>query len=103
MPIKIGYKTYQVICKDRLYTEKPEELYGQIDHDKKIIELSAHYDIDQRICTLLHEVIHGVDNDRSLKLGEHQITQLAIGLYQVVKDNPEFLKNINNEIGGSPT
>jgi hypothetical protein len=38
--------------------------------------------------TVLHEVIHAVDETLGLQLNEYQVTVLATGLLAVLKDNP---------------
>lgn len=94
MQIKIGYKNYEVEYKEKVYSEKPEELYGQINFSEDCIAIANKFSADQQRCTLLHEVIHGVDNDRGLALSEHQIEQLAIGLFQVIRENPQFVREV---------
>lgn len=41
--------------------------------------------------TLLHEVIHGIEIQLGLRLTEAQVTALAGGLLQVMRDNPTFV------------
>jgi Zn-dependent peptidase ImmA (M78 family) len=53
---------------------------------------------ENQILTLLHEVIHIVDDMLLLEMKEKQITALASGLYQIVKSNQWFLdENCNIE------
>ena len=42
--------------------------------------------------TLLHEVIHGIELQLGYKLTEAQVSGLAAGLLQVLRDNPGFAK-----------
>lgn len=37
--------------------------------------------------TLLHEIIHHIDNRLGLELQEHQISGIACGIIQVIRDN----------------
>lgn len=41
--------------------------------------------------TLLHEVIHAVEEQLHLRMTERQVFALATGLYAVFKDNQEIL------------
>ncbi len=41
----------------------------------------------QQESTLLHEIIEALDFNLELKLEYNQISQLKVGLYQVLKDN----------------
>ncbi len=48
--------------------------------------------------TLLHEVVHAIDEAMQIKLSEKQVTQLARGLFGVLCDSPE-LKKFLLEVG----
>lgn len=87
--IKIGYKDYTVELLNAL-DDGAILLYGRIDYHKEIIELQKTYTHNQKCCTLIHEVIHGVDEMNGIGLKENQVIKLAKGLYQVIKDNPEM-------------
>ena len=41
--------------------------------------------------TLLHEVIHAVENDMDLGMKERQVLLLATGLLQVLRSNPHLV------------
>jgi hypothetical protein len=41
--------------------------------------------------TLLHEVIHAVEDAMGLKVTEHRVALLATGLLQVLRHNPNFV------------
>ncbi len=93
MQVKIGFKKYGIRMEDRIYTEEPVELYGQCDFQKNIIRVAQSHGKMQAACTLLHEVLHGIDHDRCTDLTEQQIEQVANGLYQVFVDNWDFLQS----------
>ena len=46
-----------------------------------------HIDEQYMACTLLHEVIHHLDDKLGIGLKEAQVDRLAVGIYQVLKDN----------------
>ena len=55
---------------------------------------------DRLITVLLHEILHGIFYhylEDYTENEEHLVTQLAKGLYQVLKENPELIKLINKE------
>lgn len=54
---------------------------------------------DRLITVLLHEILHGIFYhylEDYTENEEHIVTQLAKGLYQVLKENPELIKLIGN-------
>lgn len=74
-----------------------EGFVGEADHNKDIIYLSKEFPLGEARAkseieeTLLHEILHTIDTNYNNKsLDEKEITRLAIGLYQVLKDNFNF-------------
>ena len=90
--VKIGYKDYAIEQLNNL-DDGSVLLYGQIHYNKEVIELQKTYTHNQKLCTLIHEIIHGVDDMNDIGLKENQVIKLAKGLYQVIKDNPEMFTN----------
>ena len=91
--IKVGYKDYKVLSVEHLDDES-NLLYGQVLYDKETIELANRYPENQMKCTLIHELVHAVDDMNDIKLSEEQVIKLGTGLYQVIKDNPEMFNSI---------
>lgn len=92
--VEIGYRDYEVI-----QTEEPVILnnaicYGIIEHDKQEIKLDKKYKKDQLLCTLIHEVIHGIDADLNIGLEEEKVELLGIGFYKFLKHNLDKLVRI---------
>lgn len=87
--IKIGWKEY-VIQKDEpkqtLFIDG-KECYGTIDYDNQVITLSNRNNTAQDEVTLIHEVLHGIDNMHALGLGENTIERLADAIYTVLLSN----------------
>jgi len=48
--------------------------------------------------TLLHEVVHSIDDAMQLKMNERQVHCVATGLIAALKDNPEFLEYLYKAI-----
>lgn len=87
--VKIGWKEYAV-----KYLEPQEtliidagECYGSILFNKKEIHINKEYDDEQKEATLIHEVLHGIEDMYNLELGEETVTRLAQAIYTVLKDN----------------
>ena len=94
--IKIGYSDYKIIDND------DKKLDGQFIHTKKMITITPSLSSFDRINTLLHETLHGVwlhwgieETVKSKNAEEAIIASIANGLTTVIKDNPEFLLNLN--------
>lgn len=99
--VKIGWKQYTVSSKSSVIRDGVE-CYGCIDYaNPSIIELSSKNTSEQNKVTLLHEIIHGVDNMFNINLKESEVLALANGLYGVFVDNPHiFNMTLNQKIGG---
>jgi len=88
--IKIGGKTFEVKFDTK---EAIRHSYnGFISHDEQVISLAQDIHIECQQQNLLHEIIHGIDLDGSIKddgkrLSENEVRRLTAGLYQILKDN----------------
>lgn len=80
--IKIGGHTYTIIVTDDKNIVD-EDSYGNRDDSKMEIALSKKVFHSQQEETLLHEILHCINNE----LSEVTIQNIAQGLYQVLKDN----------------
>jgi hypothetical protein len=92
--IKVGYKDYRVESIENL-DDGAKLLYGRVFYDDGVIKVCNKYSIDQQRVTLLHEVIHAVDELHGIDLDEEQVVKLGKGLYQVLKDNPNIFEEIS--------
>lgn len=84
--VHILHKNYTVSECDNLHDEK-SELLGHINYLTQAIELRSDASPDDKRVTLLHEVLHGIDEAYGLKLKERQVDMLAKALYQLLRDN----------------
>lgn len=89
--VKIGYKDYSVEKVNDL-NDGRNILYGQILYDEEKIKLKSDLTQNMLKCTLLHEVVHGIDEQNAINLTEEQVEKLGVGLYQFIRDNPEIFK-----------
>jgi hypothetical protein len=96
--VKIGNQTYDVFeveCVD-----KHDTLAGQIKFFESEIRIQKELSIELKQETILHEVIHGIENFFGLDLEEDEVKQLGRGLTMVFKDNPkllEYLKDVTKK------
>src|SRR5580704_13092949 len=64
---------------------------GECDTDASEIRLGVWLEQSISRATLLHEVIHFIDHTLDLDMTEAQVTGVAQGLFQVLRDNEKFL------------
>lgn len=90
--VKIGYKDYEVKKIAGKVMDNDTVCYGVIHYNDGLIQISTIYSDDQQKCAFVHEALHGIDDIFDIGLEERQVQQLAKGLYQVIKDNPDIFK-----------
>ena len=71
-----------------------EGAYGTCDGAAQDIKYDPEPHREQVADTLLHEVVHAVDEAMGTSMSERQVRGIATGLLGVFKDNPAFLKFI---------
>lgn len=86
--VKVIGKTYAV----RYVTGSPLEEgdTGECDYDAAIISIRDGIESQLERSSLLHEVLHALDDQLNLRLTEKQIEGLENGLFQIAVDNPRF-------------
>lgn len=94
----IGSVDYEVIIKDETIVLDAVQCKGKIDYDYHEINIdSSVQDKQGQEQTFLHELIHGIVRERNLDFknadDETIVDGLAIGLHQVIRDNPEIFIN----------
>lgn len=96
--VRIGSVDYEVIIKDETIVLDAVQCKGKIDYDYHEINIdSSVQDKQGQEQTFLHELIHGIVRERNLDFknadDETIVDGLAIGLHQVIRDNPEIFIN----------
>lgn len=74
--------------------DKADELCGLTKQDEKKIYISTNYPEWAQYSTLLHEIIHAIEDELDFELKEKQVRLLEIGLVQVLRENPRFVKEL---------
>jgi len=77
------------------------DLNGECDSDKQLITVRAGQPLEQEQDTLLHELIHAVDEAVDSRLTESQVKRLATGLLAVFKDNQRLTPYLRRKNNGS--
>ena len=89
--VKILYKEYTVKTEENLHN-KGGDLYGRILYLPEEIHLNVSGSDEQKKATLVHEIIHGMDEMYNIGLKERQVEKLGNAFYMLIKDNPQMFK-----------
>lgn len=91
--LRILGKTFEVLWVD----EVAEDAIGMCETHRQRIVMMKGLPVDTERDTLLHEVIHAIDETMGTELTEQQVVALASGLLAVFNDNhkelTDYLKN----------
>lgn len=90
--VKVLYKEYTVEEMINLHDENGD-LYGQIDYLPETIILNADASDEQKKATLVHKIVHALDEMYNIGLEEEQVEKLGNAVYMLHRDNPELFKN----------
>lgn len=92
--IKALHLEYEVI-EDRNIHEGSTELFGQVQYIQQRILLNEEASYPRKCETLIHEVIHALDDVYDIGLEEKQVEQLGVALYNFLEDNKVVLFDNN--------
>lgn len=67
---------------------------GECDSIKQHIKIDMEWHSDMQQDTLLHEIVHAIDDQLNLKMGERRVNNMATGILAVMKDNPQICRFI---------
>ncbi len=95
--VRIGSMDYIVELTDETLYVGNTICLGTIEYDKHTIKINKNLqDLQGMKRTFLHELVHGIVNERSLDLQnpdeEIIVDEIAMGLHQVIRDNSEIFK-----------
>ena len=86
--IKIGGIEYSIELVEEAKDEvNGAEYIGRVLFKENKIKILSSYSEEKQYRTLLHEIIHVLDEDLKVGLEEKDICRLEVGLYQVLNDN----------------
>ncbi|HBV83583.1 MAG TPA: hypothetical protein DEB74_12510 [Lachnospiraceae bacterium] len=89
--VKILYKEYEIEQREGLHDEGGE-LYGQINYLSQKIYLNKEALDEQKKATLIHEIVHGLDEMYNIGLKEEDVEKLGVAFYTFVKENPTMFQ-----------
>ncbi len=78
--VQIGPFRYEVSADIAM----PEGMFGESNHRQRIIALADKQRLEEQSATLLHEIIHAVDDVFKAGLDERQVDVLSHGLAQAL-------------------
>ena len=87
--IRVLYRTYQISEVDNLH-DGGDDLYGQVQYLEERILLNSAASDETKKAALIHEVVHTIDDLFGIGLEEKQVEQLGVGIYNLIRDNPEM-------------
>jgi hypothetical protein len=90
--VKIGGTIFAIKQEDAPFVSGGEVADGCITYGDAEIRLWTNRDLSQAAHDLFHEILHAINNDYRLHLGEDEIERLASGVFQVLVDNPDLFK-----------
>ncbi|GAH44107.1 unnamed protein product [marine sediment metagenome] len=86
--IKVSGVDYKIEFVKEIKDDLHEAEYrGRTIYKENRILILDSYSTEGKFRTILHEIIHVLDDDYKLEMEENTIRRLTVGLYQVLKDN----------------
>jgi len=80
--------TYKILIKKPVKCNLSEEQFrGSADYKDATITISNAYQQESKERTLIHEILHILDDDYKIDLSEDHIRRIATGIYTVLKSN----------------
>lgn len=76
-----------------------DRLMGRARLAEQIININQNAHIDCIFTTFIHEVMHLISFMNNLELSESQVESLGVGMFSLLRDNPHFLKMIQEQYG----
>jgi hypothetical protein len=85
-------KTLKIIGKRyKLLKDEKAEDCGLCDCNKQVITLKSGMPTTLELDTIIHEIVHAIDYQMSLKMSERQVHGVGAGLAAVLIDNPKLI------------
>jgi len=85
--IKVGPHVYKVVRKKKIIDENGDELRGECRAEERVILIQSGLK-NTRLCeTFLHEIVHAIDEENQMELGENRVNIIGLNLMQIIVDN----------------
>jgi hypothetical protein len=85
-----------VIVSNSKPVDPEEEVYGVWDPNEMTITINSECGEVQERVTVLHELVHAVDDFLDLEMSHQEVYVLSQVLYQIIIDNPKFVDYLLN-------
>lgn len=89
--VKIGHNHYTL--KEVPVVNVTGSLKGEIDYIDRTIKIAEFITDDDKRETLIHEIVHGIDEFMGIDLNEEQVVKIGKGLAMVMTDNPKLFRH----------
>lgn len=102
MNLKIGYKNYTIKTENEVYDDNRNECFGLISYDEETIRLATKFSRNLQNQALIHELVHAIGDKYQLDINkdEKTVDLLAAGIYELILDNTEQVKQFIYDIEG---
>lgn len=100
--VKVDNVDYKIISKEKVFLNG-RLVFGAIDYVTSEIEIAnGDVSLPNQKVTLMHEIVHAIAQERDIKdllpqdndQMEKLVNEIAKGMLQVIRDNPELIKFI---------
>lgn len=93
--VRVLGKEYRTVFGAQLETG----VLGEHDQMKGEVRVTGGLPHDEERETLLHELIHAIDEQIGIGLTEKRVRQLSVCIYALVRDNPGLAKYLSAKAG----
>lgn len=91
--VRIGQLEYQIEYKPAVVGDDQHVLYGESRTHEQRILISDNHGIERQKETLLHEVLHAIDEWYNFNgLEERHVTQITHGVFDFIKQNKDAIR-----------
>lgn len=92
--VKVGPTTYPVQTPRTIHAGDGRTASGRWDFDSGTFQIARDRNphFGERLDTLLHEVLHVINDQLAIGLSERQVHRIAHGLATFLVDNPRFVR-----------
>lgn len=97
LPMKFRVLGRDILTHYVTFDEMPKA-WGEYDYDFHLIKIREGQPVAFEADTVLHELIHAIDDAMQLGMNERQVHCTATGIVALLKDNPDFVKYLTNAI-----
>lgn len=81
-----------------VFVDELPKAFGEYDYEAQIVRIRTGQQPSFEADTVLHELIHAIDDVMQLGMSERQVHCSAAGLIALFKDNPTFLEYLRDAV-----